>query len=276
MIGRASLAALPMDGHPCADWRVRSGWRLQESLLDGTWLVRRADGRVAARGDRRAAEEAFAAAPPLRRGRAVVVLHGLGRPRSSMRAPAAALSAAGFEVVAVGYPSLLRSFDACVRQVAAVVDGLLADGAAEIGFVGHSLGGLVARAVISGGSARVGGLVTIGTPHNGAVVADRAAALLPRRLVDKGCLPAIVGGAAGVPLPDVPTAVVAGGNGKGGYNPLLDGDNDGIVTVAETRPANESLFLLVPSVHTVLMDHPLTLGAALSFLGARFKAGDAP
>ena len=257
----------PKGGHQFVDWRIRAGWRIQENLLNGSWLLRSPDDKVVVRGTRSEVEgiaETSWASPHSHR--AIVVLHGLGRTRSSMRKVVAALRAAGFEVADVNYPSLTRSFRACCEQVEQVVAGLQEDGAQQIHFVGHSLGGLIARQVLSDGFQSASRLVTIATPHNGAIVADRASAILPDKLTVRGCLPAIAGGASEVPVPDVPTAVLAGGNGGRGFNPLLDGDNDGIVTVAETRLKHESLFRQIPSIHTTLMDHPETLGAMLAFL----------
>jgi triacylglycerol esterase/lipase EstA (alpha/beta hydrolase family) len=58
-------------------------------------------------------------------------------------------------------------------QVAAKIDAVLAaTGAAQVTVVGHSMGGLVARAYLAKhGGAKVRRVVTIGTPHHGSVFA---------------------------------------------------------------------------------------------------------
>jgi hypothetical protein len=54
-------------------------------------------------------------------------------------------------------------------------------------------------------------------------------------------------------VPATEIAVIAGDNGKRGYNPFMVGDNDGLVTVAETRqPGMETDFVLVRSTHAML------------------------
>jgi triacylglycerol esterase/lipase EstA (alpha/beta hydrolase family) len=67
------------------------------------------------------------------------------------------------------------------EQLARFIDGVLAREKCEhVDIVAHSLGGVVARYYIErlGGAAHVGRLVTIGSPHNGTVIA-RLGALFP-------------------------------------------------------------------------------------------------
>lgn len=267
MSGKFRYHIRPLNvGHQFADWKVLAGWRLQEHLLSGRWLLRAPNGHIAAQGSRQDVEATAARLwPRPARHRAAIVLHGLGRTRVGMGKISRLLRAAGLDVADVTYPSLVRPFSVCSGQVHAVAEAQIANGAEEICFVGHSLGGLIARQVLSETSIP-GRLVTLGTPHNGAVIADRLAGLLPERLVRGGCLDAILGGAPHIPAVRVPTAVIAGGTGNRGYNLLLKGDNDGIVTVSETRVPNESLFRLVPCIHTTLMNHPACLETVVDFL----------
>jgi hypothetical protein len=76
-------------------------------------------------------------------------------------------------------------------------------------------------------------------------------------------------GSAAIPIPARPFLVIAGGNGRRGFNPLLEGDNDGIVTVAETRlGAAEAGFAHVAAIHTVLPLRRDVIAATLAFLAA--------
>ena len=69
------------------------------------------------------------------------------------------------------------------------------------------------------------------------------------------------------PPGDVAVGVIAGGRGDGeGFNPLLSGDNDGIVTVAEARLEGAVDFLVVPAVHTLIAGDPETISATLAFI----------
>ena len=70
-----------------------------------------------------------------------------------------------------------------------------------------------------------------------------------------------------VPPPPCEFGIVAGGKGDGkGWNPLLEGDDDGVVTVEETRLDGAADFLVVERVHTWLMRAPEVVEAVERFL----------
>ena len=72
---------------------------------------------------------------------------------------------------------------------------------------------------------------------------------------------------ASLPEPPTPTLIIAGGIGSEiGFNPLLYGDNDGIVTVGETRLNGPHQFKQVKVIHTTIMDHQDSINAMLKFL----------
>lgn len=251
---------------------VRSGWRVQEHAA--TRIARLLDP-----ADRRheygSLDVCLVAAAQMAQSvgteRGVILLHGLGRTRRMMAPLAAALQACGWAVATLGYASLRRPFDDHVAAVASVARALQDDGAGRIALVGHSLGGLIARAA----AARAGTegwtadrLVLIGSPAFGSAVAERLKGLAAFRAVMGDCGQAVTPArAAVVPVPDLPIGIIAGGNGRRGTNPFLAGDNDGLVTVAETRlPGAETEFLLVPAVHTFLARHPDVIAASRRFL----------
>jgi hypothetical protein len=62
-------------------------------------------------------------------------------------------------------------------------------------------------------------------------------------------------------------AVIAGGTAdKRGFNPLLTGNNDGIVTVMETELAGARDRMTVNAIHTLIASAPETIDATLKFL----------
>lgn len=101
----------------------------------------------------------------------VLLVHGWFHNRSAFLVMARALRAAGFQnVVSVGYDMLRHDMAALARLLAADVDRALEQSGAErCVLIGHSLGGLVARAYVQdlGGEDTVDTVVTIGTPHSG-------------------------------------------------------------------------------------------------------------
>jgi pimeloyl-ACP methyl ester carboxylesterase len=259
--------------HPWSDVWSRSGWRVQRHV-DGQGarlLPPSGEGPMQGTEDECIAI-ATRRAPPSGRARAVVLLHGLLNDPAIMMPMARTIGDAGWAVANLAYPSTRLSMAVHARNASAAARALAEDGAREIAFVGHSLGGLVARAAIARATAdgwRPGGLVLVGTPARGSAMASLFARLPGcDRLLGRGFHSVTLRGAADIPPPTgARVAIVAGGNGASGFNPLLAGDNDAVVTVAETRMQHvESAFMLVPAMHNPLMASRTTCAASLSFL----------
>ena len=102
----------------------------------------------------------------------VLLLHGVLCNAGSMHALRSGLLARGIErVYTLSYGPPLASIDSFVDAVATKICAILAaTGAHRVAIVGHSMGGLVARAYLRRhGHAKVSAVVTIGTPHRGSV-----------------------------------------------------------------------------------------------------------
>jgi pimeloyl-ACP methyl ester carboxylesterase len=266
------LLATLGDSQVWSDLWVRSGWRVQRSTRSGAARLLDPTGRIAASDSLEAClDTARAMAPAARGERAVILLHGLGRGRAVMRRLEQALLAADWVVANVGYPSLRRPLEHHADAVRGIARAMHADGAREIALVGHSLGGLVARTAAAHAAQdgwRLGRMVLLGSPAQGSVVAGVLKDFAPFRVIAGDCGQAVTPlRAVRVPVPATEIAVIAGGNGKRGYNPFLDGDNDGLVTVAETRmPGMETDFVLVRSMHATLPLHRDVVTATIRFL----------
>jgi len=266
-------AGLPAFGNwqAGADVWVRSGWRVAENVVTGAACLRDHRGKTVLRGQ---VEECVAVGKRLAslsgRISAVILLHGLGRDRRCMVRLERAAAEAGYAVANVLYPSLRRPLAAQVAQVRGVARGLMDDGATEINFIGYSLGGLVARCVMAEGVGVPGRLITIGTPNQGASIADYLLRFAAYRGFYGPCGAAVSRGqATRLPIPAVEIGVMAGGNGRQGYNPLLAGDNDGLVTAAEARLGpHEADFLLTPAIHGLLPTDRRVVANTLAFLAA--------
>ena len=66
-------------------------------------------------------------------------------------------------------------------------------------------------------------------------------------------------------IPNSPFGIVAGSVGRIG-NPAIEGRDDWIVSVQETRLAGAHDFLVVPAMHTFIMNNEDVQKATLSFL----------
>jgi pimeloyl-ACP methyl ester carboxylesterase len=259
-----------LDDRQCwADIWVRSGWRVREhAWLDQAQLLDPADTIVLDGNAHDCLDRGLHEAPRAERRQAVVLMHGLGRSRRSMRHIAAALDAEGWTVANIDYPSLFRPIEAHAEQAQGVAAALVEDGAERVAFAGHSLGGLVGRTALAGDwpGQRA---VFIGSPNRGALIADWLSHL-PGYGLTGACGQSVTHqGAAGIPVPVAELGVLAGGTGGFGFNPWLGEDNDGLVRVSETRlDGAETDFRLVSALHTTMPKNRDIVGATVAFLTA--------
>ncbi len=252
---------------------ARSGWRVQRHALSGEHRVLDPGRKVRLVADRdECLAHAAGAAPAWNSREAIVLLHALGTTPHLLAPMARRLSADGFAVVNLSYPTLEEGVDAHARRVHGIAAALAADGIERISFVGHSLGGLVARCAAPGLPVPLGRIAFLGTPNQG----SRLAQILSRFALygpffgpsGQDVLPGTV---ARMPVPDGPLLVVAGGTGRFGFNPLLKGDDDGVLRVSETRLPAAHDYLRVFCLHRLLPRHKIAIAAVAEFMNAGRK-----
>ncbi|MBN9518060.1 hypothetical protein J0H58_06000, partial [bacterium] len=204
--------------------------------------------------------------PPVHAGRSpktmlILLVHGLGRTPVAMFGLAAHLRRAGHCTRFFGYSPTLESFPHILRRLTVRLRDL-AQRKQPVGLVGHSLGGLLLRLAVADVPAlQVHHLVTLGTPNPPARAAVLASRLFPFRCFARSCGRFLASGVA-VPSPHVPCLRVAGVAGPTGRWSHFGGEpNDGLVSVAEVRTGPEDVPLLVPALHSFLMDHPAVRAA---------------
>jgi len=269
------------------DRLVYGKWRIQRNELTGHYRlldpadVRRAWGDEATCRAQFAALKRSGAVPPLS-GKAVITLHGLGRSRDHMEVFGKYLEKEGeLTWINVAYASTRGTLDEHAESFAEVVAGL--EGVEEISVVGHSLGNLVVRRYLGEAQQaeprwqpdpRLKRMVMIGPPNNGAQLARVAADLLK----DNQFVRFVVGPSAWqlarqwedaqkeLATPGFEFGIIAGGFGDCGLNPLLDGDDDLVVSVAETRLPGACDFRTLKCRHGSLLHDPVVHQHTLSFL----------
>lgn len=270
-IGSAPNLALPTLGGQqlWSDVAWRDGWRVQEHQLTGHHRLldredrRRAWGTEAACRRRLHAE----AAPEPEGTHLVVLLHGLGRRRGAMADLEEALVADGWRVARLSYASTRAGLPEHAASVQEVLSGL--EGVDRVSFVTHSLGGLVARAVLTDREAgwrqelEPAALVQIAPPNQGSLLARRLDLMPLRCLLGPSFAALAAGDELGLTVPAVPTLVIAGG---GHDNPLLDGPDDLVVRVAETALPGSEQVVLDGVAHTWLPTDERVLRAVCAFL----------
>ena len=267
------------------DVRILAGWRIQCSLLSGHYRLLDPTGRRRAWGDRPVCEAALDA--EIEQGLAptsahiVVVLHGIFRSNEAMRPMTGALRRAGYEVADVNYPSTRASLEDHAAQVRQILRQYPT--CERVSFVGHSMGGLVARLVLGTGGAwrdtlSPNRLVMIATPNHGARLAEDLGDIWGyRAIAGPAGVQLSPAHAERVPHPTVPFGLIAGIRGDGrGWNPLLDGENDMTVTLADLELEGAADCLHVRGIHTFIQSHPDVITATLRFLEVGSFQGPQP
>jgi pimeloyl-ACP methyl ester carboxylesterase len=269
-----------------SDELVRHEWRIQRRPGSDAARVLDPADRVVLAGSAAACREKFdslAAAgkiPPVA-GPTVILLHGLGEGRGSMRPLAAYLREHNdATVLTFGYASPRAGVDEHARALGSVIAGL--DGADRISLVGHSLGNIVVRRWMAEAPAadldRIERMVMLGAPNQGSDLARRVSQVWLLSKLSTGAARDLVLDwpriARNLAVPPCPFGIIAGGTGDAeGYSPMLEGDDDSVVRVDETRLDGADDFLLLPVRHAFMMRDPAVQEATASFLkGGRFGA----
>lgn len=254
-----------------SDLRVYQDWRIQRHVVSGHCRLLDGDNVRRSWGSLDECEQAWAkiqAKDGVKKpvGRVVVTLHGLGSTRRSMEPIGEYLRSKGdFAVINVSYASTRGDFADHAATLAEVVTHL--EGVEELYFVCHSMGNLVFRQWVDDCQHRVDGqksltrlkrVVMVAPPNHGAQLAER--------FKEMTILEPVVGAAATrlakqgreftskLPRPPCEFGIIAGGAGdQDGKNPILEGDDDLVVRVEETRLAGASDFIMLESKHRALL-----------------------
>ena len=212
---------------------------------------------------------------------AVLVLHGLGENRASMRPLVKHLrTRLDATVLTVGYASPRTGIDGHGASLGRVVAGL--PQATRLSFVGHSLGNIVVRRWMhqapAADLARVHRMVMLGAPNQGSDLARMTANVWLLSKLAHGAAKDLVLHwpeiSKSLAVPPCEFGIVAGGKGDDrGYSSLLAGDDDAVVRVAETKLDGACDFLLLPVSHAAMMKNDDVQRATVSFLRTgRFEA----
>ena len=274
-IGLAALVVQLDRTQLWADREIYAGWQVQQHVFFGDCRLVDPEGATQLRAwgdDCKAALTARKAEIPIPAGRhLVLLLHGMGRSPFLFRDMEQALRGAGYQAVAISYPSLTNGIAGHAAQVEEIL--ARAEGVERVSFVTHSLGGLVVRDVISRDAdwrsrIALGRVVMIAPPNQGSELAEAVAGFAPYHWIGGPSASEIAAGPSFAALPDgVEVAIIAGGTPDGrGFNPLLSENNDGVVTVTETSIAGARDSMTVNALHSFIASAPDSIAATLEFL----------
>jgi len=242
-----------------SDCQFFRGWRIQKHAYSGHFRlidpsdIRRGWGTLEECQQALAAEKKSRQLAPMS-GTAVIALHGILRSSKTWASMQKVLEPDGYTFVSFDYPSTQQPISEFAAQLQSLILSL--EGIEKIHFVVHSLGGLVVRKWCQDYSdPRAGRLVMIGTPNSGAEIADILKGNLlfqwifgpsgQQLLADPKAF------IATLPEPTMEFAVIAGAKGDSeGFNPLIPGDDDGIVTLQSARLPGAADSISVRALHS--------------------------
>jgi triacylglycerol lipase len=201
----------------------------------------------------------------------VFLLHGLANSPIAMKALEREGKQRGYTVVNWGYRTRNHSVDDIAAKLTEVVKPF-EDVSAPIHFVGHSMGGIVIRRMLDTYRPKnLGRVVMIGTPNQGAEIAERLGdwKLFHRLYGQTGqdLRTQTTSTAVSAGIPPCEFGVIAGGTGtRFGMNPVVPGDDDGLVSVVSTRLAGMKDWIRLPHVHGLIQLMPRTVENTYLFL----------
>jgi pimeloyl-ACP methyl ester carboxylesterase len=203
----------------------------------------------------------------------VVLLHGISRTSRSLRKMRAAIEASGFATLNIGYPSRRKALQALADDIHPAVARFAERIPGSLHFVGHSMGGLLARVYLARyRPPRVGGVVMLGTPNGGSEIADRLQDFWLYRAWFGPAgqqLGTMRDDATNTMLPpiDYPVGIIAG---ERSIYPiaslLLPTPNDGRVSVENTKLDGMADHVVISASHPWLPRNAVAIEQTIAFL----------
>lgn len=260
------------------DWLNFHDYRIQKNAMTGHYRLLSPSNTRLAWGNWTGCREALARTAtrqhlPAMDGHVIIVLHGLSRTRSSMKSLARHLEQeTGARVVNFSYASGRFGIGQHAEALDSVIRNL--PEADQISFVGHSMGNIIVRYYLgtSGHDPRFRRMVMLAPPNHGSQLAEWLQKNLMFRTVTGESGQQLAGRweetAQHLATPGFEFAIIAGSPGEDGRftNPLIDGEDDLVVSVEETRLAGARDFWRGDFWHSTMMNKPAVQQAVSRFI----------
>ena len=188
----------------------------------------------------------------------VVLLHGLCRTSRSMAKMEKALTAEGYRVINVDYPSRSAPIDELTEMVFQPLEEKFPD-LGKVHFVTHSMGGILLREYLEKQAATqwLGNVVMLAPPSRGSEVTDKLGSIKLYQWINGPAGNQLGTGAGSRPLrlkaPEFELGIIAGDRS---INPILSmlipGPDDGKVSLARVKPAVYTDYIKLHVTHACM------------------------
>ena len=190
----------------------------------------------------------------------VLLIHGQGRTVNAMRLLGIRLLRRGYRTRYFGYYTMREKFPRIVERLVKTIKALPRDEPYVL--IGHSMGGLLARASLPALAEHPPAhLIMLASPSRPPRLAPLARHIPLYKFFTSDCGQRVISAEfyEDLPEPAIPTTIIAGSGGpRGRWFPLGQEANDIVLTVQETLLGPENDVILVPAIHTFIMNSRVT------------------
>lgn len=202
----------------------------------------------------------------------VVLLHGLARSDASMSKMARALEEAGYQTCNIDYPSTEHPIETLASRFVGPAIAACNTHNEPVHFVTHSMGGIMVRYLAKNSLvSEIGRVVMLAPPNRGSEAVDALGDLWLFEWINGPAGQQLGTDSSSVPIVldavDFELGVIAGNSSFSPFlSTIIEGDDDGKVSVERAQVMGMTDFLVLPVTHTFIMRDAETIRQTLHFL----------